>query len=109
METETKPQEQGYGRSVKGQWLKGHSGNPGGRKKGTKTMKQWVKEKLESMNDEQRDEFLSGMYNDFIWKMGEGSPASQTDITTKGEKITTVDAKALELAKEYEEKLKKNI
>src|ERR1700733_2819249 len=109
MENDTKPQEQDISRSARGWWTKGHSGNPGGRKKGTKIMKQWVKEKLEALPEDKRDEFLTGMYRDFIWKMGEGAPSTQTDITTKGEKINIVSPESLALAKEYEEKLKKNI
>src|ERR1700685_1132041 len=84
---EDKPQQQVIGRSVKGQWTKGHSGNPGGRKKGTKTMKQWVREKLEAMTDEERDNFLEGLPKDIIWKMSEGNAENKTDVTSGGKPI----------------------
>lgn len=67
-------------------WKKGQSGNPAGRPKG-KTMKEYVREYLERMTDEERDTFLEGIPKEVIWKMGEGNPKQDTDITSAGEKI----------------------
>ena len=57
-------------------WLykKGQSGNPGGRPKGSKSMKTWVKEKLETMTDDERETFLEGLSKEIIWKLAEGNP-----------------------------------
>jgi hypothetical protein len=90
-------------------WKKGQSGNPGGRPKGSKSMKQWAKEVLESMPEEERQEFMHGLPKEIIWKMAEGNPENKTDITTQGEKINTLDPKLLEIAKEAEEKIKKTL
>jgi hypothetical protein len=57
------------------QWKKGQSGNIMGRPKG-KTMKEYVKQYLERMTDEERDEWLEGIPKEKIWEMAE-SKASQ--------------------------------
>jgi hypothetical protein len=59
-------------------WKKGQSGNILGRPKG-KTMKEWAKEYLSRMTDEERDEFMEGMPKEAIWKMAEGNPHSTED------------------------------
>lgn len=91
------------------QFKPGQSGNPGGRTKGSISLKEYAKKYLMELDEEGKLKFMEGLNKDEIWRMSEGNPSSQTDITTKGEKINVVDAKAVELAKEYEEKLKKNI
>jgi hypothetical protein len=70
-------------------WKKGQSGNPAGRPKG-KTMKEWARGYLSRMTDEERDEFMEGIPKDKIWAMAEGNPASNTDITSGGDKILQV-------------------
>jgi len=69
------------------QFVKGQSGNPGGMKKGTKSMKTWAREYLESLPDEERIEFMSTLPSDVIWKMAEGNPETKTDVTSDGKPL----------------------
>ena len=62
----------------------GVSGNPNGRPKG-KSLKEYSREYLASMTEEERREFLSGIPKIDIWRMAEG--LAQQDITSDGEKI----------------------
>lgn len=73
-------------------WLykKGQSGNPGGRPKGSKSLKTWLKERFETMTDEEREEFFNGMNKIDLFKMAEGNPESKTDITSAGQPIIQI-------------------
>jgi len=75
-------------------WKKGHSGNIHGRPKG-KTMKEWAREYLERLNDEERDKFMEGISKEIIWKMAEGNPDTNADLTSKGEKIVFMPTEVL--------------
>lgn len=71
---------------------KGLSGNPGGRPVGAKSMKQYAREYLESMEEEDRLEFLNSVDHKTIWEMSEGKAKQDLDI--QGEltsKIISVD------------------
>lgn len=61
-------------------WLfkKGQSGNPKGRPKG-KTLKEYAKEYLACMTEEERQDFLDGLPKETIWKMAEGNPAQDNN------------------------------
>lgn len=61
-------------------WKKGQSGNIMGRPKG-KTMKEYAREFLERMTDEERDEWLEGIPKEKIWEMSEGKAKQDTNIT----------------------------
>ena len=72
-------------------WKKGQSGNLKGRPKG-KTMKEWAKDYLARMTDEERDAFMEGIPKEIVWKMGEGNPDSKIDgeVNVKIEKLETI-------------------
>lgn len=63
-------------------WLfkPGQSGNPAGRPKGSKSLKTYVKEMLESMTDEEKMEFLRGIDKKTLWEMSEGKPKQDVDM-----------------------------
>jgi hypothetical protein len=71
------------------QFKKGQSGNPLGRTPG-KSMKEFAKEYLAGLTDEERIEYFEGMNKADIWKMAEGNPANATDVTSKGEKLNAL-------------------
>ncbi len=71
-------------------WKKGQSGNLKGRPKG-KTMKEYVRDYLSRMNEKERQNFLEGLPKEIIWKMGEGMPQTNTDITSGGKPIPLFD------------------
>ncbi len=73
-------------------WLfkKGNPGGPG-RPKG-KSLKEYSREYLASMTEEERQDFLEGMSKETVWKMAEGNP--KNDVELSGEltsKIISVD------------------
>lgn len=86
---------------------KGQSGNPSGRPKGSKSLKEYAKEMMRNMTDEEKQDFLHGLPKIEIWKMTEGNPDNKTDLTTKGEKINLTQAD--EIAKKFEEEIKKTL
>ena len=73
------------------QFKPGQSGNPKGKKPG-KSLKEWVREKLLTMNEEERIVFLRGVPRDIVWRMAEGNP-HQTEEHSGGIKITGVSIK----------------
>lgn len=89
-------------------WLfkKGQSGNPSGRPKGT--LKDYVRQKFMAMSTDEKEAFISGIDDAVVWRMAEGNPAQETDITTGGDKIdfSKLDPKQQALLEDYEGKLK---
>lgn len=65
-------------------WKKGQSGNLAGRPKGV-TLKEYAKDFLARMTDEERDAFMDGLNKETIWKMAEGNPETKTDLTSGGQ------------------------
>lgn len=62
-------------------YKKGQSGNPGGRPKNT--LKEYAKQKLANMTEEERENFLDGIDKKTIWEMSEGK--AKQDIEVEGE------------------------
>ena len=63
-------------------WKKGQSGNPAGRPPG-KTLKEFAREYLMSLPDDEKVEYLASLPTDIVWKMAEGNPANATALTGK--------------------------
>jgi hypothetical protein len=80
------------------QFKKGQSGNPEGRKPG-KSLKEYAKEMLATMTDEERQDFLHGLPKETIWKLAEGNP--KQDVDTKVEGSLTIQISE-DVAKKYD-------
>lgn len=61
------------------QFKKGQSGNPNGRPPG-KSLKERAKHMLNSMTEEEEQEFLEGIDKKTIWEMAEGKPKQDVEI-----------------------------
>lgn len=70
-------------------WKKGQSGNLNGRPKG-KTLKEFAREYLMSLPDDEKIEYLASLPTEIVWKMAEGNPENKTDITSAGQPIIQV-------------------
>lgn len=63
-------------------WLfkKGNPGGPGRPKGSGKSLKEYSREFLANMTDEERMDFLDGLPKEVIWKMSEGNPESNDKL-----------------------------
>jgi hypothetical protein len=69
------------------EWKPGQSGNMNGRPKG-KTLKEWAKDFLMSLPDEEKLEFIKDLPPEIVWKMAEGNPDNKNELTGKdGEEL----------------------
>lgn len=79
------PEEQGEKQWEKNlkpwQFKPGVSGNPGGRPKGTISLKEYAKKYLQELDEEGKREFMEGLSKDIIWKMAEGNPKNDIEHT----------------------------
>src|SRR3990167_9988886 len=72
-----------------GRLLPGYTANPNGRPKG-KSLKEYDREKFAGMTDEEKEEYLKKISPELRYRMAEGNPANNTDLTSKGEKLFEV-------------------
>ena len=88
--------ESGLIRNEKGQFLPGTAPGPG-RPKG-KTLKEYMSEKFRMMTDTEKEEWLkeNKVGGEIAWKMAEGNPRQDTDVTSGGEPLTPLLVKFLE-------------
>ena len=67
-------------RRADGTFGPGNIANPTGRPKG-KTLKEWAREKLMNMTDEQREDFIKTLPREIVWRMAEGNPKQDTEYS----------------------------
>lgn len=75
-------------RNPDGTFKPGQSGNPAGRPKG-QSLKEFWKRRLAEMSEEEKERWTKANRIDpnLVWKMAEGMPPQQTDITSGGKPI----------------------
>lgn len=74
------------------QFQPGQSGNPGGKPKGTVSLKTYARKMIQEMTDEEKLEFMRGIDKKTVWEMSEGK--AKQDVEVSGEltsKIVQVD------------------
>lgn len=83
----TKPLKEEIKRDAKGRIVAGSASlHPAGRPKG-KTLKEFAREMLMSMSDEEKLAYLKQLPPEIVWRMSEGNPHTTTDVTSDGEKL----------------------
>lgn len=83
---EEKPNKPEPKRQKNGTFGPGNNANPAGRPKG-KTLKEFAREMLMTMNDEEKIAYLKQLPPEIVWRMAEGNPSNSTDLTTGGDKL----------------------
>jgi hypothetical protein len=65
------------------QFVKGQSGNPGGRPKGAKSLKTFAREYLELLPDDEKIAFMEALPEELVWRMAEGMPKQDIDANVE--------------------------
>lgn len=84
-------------RNPDGTFAVGHAGGPG-RPKG-KTMKEFAREYFMLKSDAEKIAYIENLEEKkpgFAWSMGEGNPATNTDITSGGKPIVSLSPEVVE-------------
>ena len=63
--------------------------NPAGRPKG-KTLKEYAREYLMNLPDEEKMDYLSTLPKDVVWKMAEGNPHNTQDLTSDDKPLSPI-------------------
>ena len=72
-------------------------GNPGGPGRPTgKTLKEWLRDKLLQMTEEERGVFLKDIPKDLQWRMAEGNPHQTQDNKHSGALIIQISKEGAE-------------
>jgi len=67
---------------IKGyQFVKGQSGNPGGRPKGAKSLKTFAREYLELLPEDEKIRFMEALPEELVWRMAEGQPKQDMELS----------------------------
>jgi len=85
--------------------------NPAGRPKG-QTMKEFAREFLMRMDPQEKEEWISKLSPDIVWRMAEGNPHQTQDLTSDGKSIapqTNISPEIAQLANKYEDELRKKL
>lgn len=86
--SDEKPVKAGIKRDEKGRIVAGSAAlHPAGRPKG-KTLKEFAREMLMSMSDEEKRIYLEKLSPEIVWRMSEGNPHNTTDVTSANEKLS---------------------
>ena len=85
-----KPDKVEIKRNTDGTFVKGEpSANPLGRPKG-KTLKEFVREHLMSLSDEEKLEYIKKIPKDMVWKMAEGNPKQDSELDLSKETLQII-------------------
>lgn len=66
----------------------GTSGNPSGRPKGT--LKDFARNYIKDLPDEEKIKYLNSIDKDLVWRMAEGNPKQESDVSVDKEGIAAL-------------------